>query len=40
MKAVALYNTYREFWELARHLREIIERREFERLPKERATIS
>jgi kynureninase len=37
---VALYNTFDELWELARHLREIIERREYERHPKERGTIS
>jgi kynureninase len=37
---VALYNTFSELWELARHLREIIERREYERFPKERGTIS
>lgn len=37
---VALYNTFIELWELARNLREIIDSREFERLPRERKTIS
>ncbi len=37
---VALYNTFSEIWELVRHLREIVESREYERFPKERGTIS
>jgi kynureninase len=37
---VALYNTFSELGELAKHLREIIERREYERFPKQRGTIS
>ena len=37
---VALYNTFTELWELARHLREIVEGREYERFPTERGTIS
>ncbi len=37
---VALYNTFTELWELARHLRDIVEGREFERFPRERGTIS
>ena len=36
---IALYNTYRKLWELARHLREIVERREFEPFPMDRATV-
>ncbi len=37
---VALYNTYAEVWALVRHLREIIDGREHERLPAERKAIS
>jgi len=37
---VALYNTYAELWTLVRHLREIIDAREYERFPAERKTIS
>jgi kynureninase len=37
---VALYNTFDELWELARHLRDIVERREYERFPRQRLTIS
>lgn len=37
---VALYNTFTEVWEVARALKEIIERREFERFPKERSAVS
>lgn len=37
---VALYNTYGEVWELVRHLREIIDRREYQRFPAERKAIS
>jgi len=37
---VALYNTFTEVWELARALKEIIEKREFERFPKERSAVS
>ncbi|MBN2409145.1 MAG: kynureninase [Candidatus Aminicenantes bacterium] len=36
----ALYNTFTELWELVRHLREIVERREYERFPGERGAIS
>jgi kynureninase len=37
---VALYNTYAELWALVRHLREIIDAREYERFPAERKAIS
>lgn len=37
---VALYNTSTELWTLVRHLREIIEKREYERFPAERKAIS
>ncbi len=37
---VALYNTFSEVWEVARALKEIIERREYERFPKERSAVS
>jgi len=37
---VALYNTYAELWALVRHLRDIIESREYERFPAERKAIS
>jgi kynureninase len=37
---VALYNTYAEVWQLVRHLRDIIETREYERFPAERKAIS
>jgi kynureninase len=37
---VALYNTFTELWELARHLQEIVKSREYERLPKKRQAIS
>ena len=37
---VALYNTYAELWALARHLREIVDTREYERFPAERKPIS
>ncbi len=37
---VALYNTFHEVWELVRHLREIVERREYERFTAERKAIS
>jgi kynureninase len=37
---VALYNTYTELLTLVRHLREIVESREYERIPAERKAIS
>ncbi len=37
---VALYNTYAEIWELVRHLRDIVDAREYERFPAERKAIS
>ena len=37
---VALYNTFTELWTLVRHLREIVETREYERFPAERKSIS
>lgn len=37
---VALYNTFTEVWEVARALKEITERRDFERFPKERSAVS
>ena len=37
---VALYNTFMELWAFVRHLRDIIETREYERFPAERKAIS
>lgn len=37
---IALYNTYHEIWQIAQHLREIIDKREYEKFPKERKKIS
>ncbi len=37
---IALYSTFHEVWELVDHLREIMETREYERLPAERKAIS
>jgi len=37
---VAFYNTYTELWSLVRHLREIIDKREYEGFPAERKAIS
>lgn len=37
---VALYNTFAELWTLVRHLREIVETREYERFSVERKAIS
>jgi len=37
---VALYNTCAELWTLVRHLRDIIDRKEYERFPAERKAIS
>ncbi|MCX6574607.1 MAG: kynureninase [Candidatus Aminicenantes bacterium] len=37
---IALYNTFTELWTLVRHLREIVETREYERFPAERKAIS
>ena len=37
---VALYNTFGELVSLVGHLREIVERREFERFPADRKAIS
>jgi kynureninase len=37
---VALYNTFTEVWEVARALKEIVEKRDFERFPKERSAVS
>jgi len=37
---VALYNTYSELWTLARHLRDIIDTREYQRFPAARKAIS
>jgi kynureninase len=37
---VALYNTYAEIWELVRHLRDIVDTREYEGFPAERKAIS
>jgi len=37
---VALYNTHTELWTLVRHLREIVDARDYERFPTERKPIS
>jgi kynureninase len=37
---VALYNSYAEIWELVRHLRDIVDTREYEVFPAERKAIS
>lgn len=37
---VPLYNTYYEVWKFVQHLREIIDKKEYERFPKERKMIS
>ncbi len=35
-----LYNTYHEAWKFVQHLREVIDRKEYEKFPRERKTIS
>jgi len=37
---IPLYNTYNEIWQLTQHLKEIVEKREYERYPKQRKAIS
>jgi len=37
---IPLYNTYHEIWQLTQHLKEIVEKREYERYPKQRKAIS
>jgi kynureninase len=37
---IPLYNTYYEVWKFVQHLREIIDKKEYEKLPKERKMIS
>ena len=37
---IPLYNTYYEVWKFVQHLREIIDEKEYEKLPKERRMIS
>jgi len=37
---IPLYNTYYEVWKFVQHLREIIDKKEYERFPKERKMIS
>ncbi|MFX0116223.1 MAG: kynureninase [Candidatus Hodarchaeota archaeon] len=37
---IPLYNTYYEVWKFAQQLREVMEKREYERFPEERKTIS
>jgi kynureninase len=37
---VALYNTCAELWGLVRHLRDIIDRKDYERFPAERKAVS
>jgi len=37
---IPLYNTYHEIWQVVQHLKEIIERKEYERFSKERRAIS
>jgi kynureninase len=36
---IPLYNTYHEIWQVARHLKDIIDKREYERFSKERKAI-
>jgi len=37
---VPLYNTYHEIWQVVQHLKDIIEKREYERFSKEKKAIS
>lgn len=37
---IPLYNTYNEVWEIVQHLKDIVDRKEYERFPKERKAIS
>jgi kynureninase len=37
---IPLYNTYREIWQVAQHLKDIIDKREYERFSKQRKAIS
>ncbi|MGA2239315.1 MAG: kynureninase [Candidatus Bathyarchaeia archaeon] len=37
---IPLYNTYHEIWQVVRHLKDIIDKREYERFSKERQAIS
>jgi len=37
---IPLYNTYHEVWKFVQHLREIIDKKEYKKLPKERKMIS
>ena len=37
---IPLYNTYHEIWQVVRHLKDIIDKREYERFSKERKAIS
>ena len=37
---ISLYNTYYEVWQVVQHLKEIVERREYERFSKQRKAIS
>jgi kynureninase len=37
---IPLYNTYHEVWEVVQHLKDIIEKKEYERFPKKRKAIS
>ena len=36
---IPLYNRYHEVWRIVQHLREIIDRKEYERIPKQRKKI-
>ena len=37
---IALYNTYHEIWQVVQHIKEIIEKREYERYSKQRKAVS
>jgi kynureninase len=37
---IPLYNTYGEMWKVVQHLKEIVDKKEYERFPKERKAIS
>ncbi|MDH5786994.1 MAG: kynureninase, partial [Candidatus Bathyarchaeota archaeon] len=37
---IPLYNTYCEIWKVVQHLKEIVDKKEYERFPKERKEIS
>jgi kynureninase len=37
---IPLYNTYHEIWQVVQHIREIVEKREYERYSKQRKAVS